>query len=112
MIQNPYMYANPQPRVNVDWIRVNGIDGARNHIVELGQTCWMMDNSDPVIYYKAVDMVGQPTFKAFKLEEIQIENRSIVPNAPDLSAYATKADLDAITSKLDKLISEIGGMNV
>ena len=50
-------YAPPMPQMqqqtpaaNVTWIYVNGWDGARNQIVQPGQTAWMMDNNDPVIY--------------------------------------------------------------
>ena len=47
---------------NVTWIYVNGWDGARNQIVQPGQTAWMMDNNDPVIYIKAVDSMGSATY--------------------------------------------------
>ena len=37
-----------------------------------------------------------------------------VPSAPqmDLSMFATREDVEAIGAKVDKLIAEIGGMNV
>ena len=44
-------YAPPMPQMqqtsaaNVTWIYVNGWDGARNQIVQPGQTAWMMDNA-------------------------------------------------------------------
>ena len=55
------------PAANVTWIYVNGWDGARNQIVQPGQTAWMMDNNDPVIYIKAVDSMGSANLRAFKL---------------------------------------------
>ena len=69
-------YAPPMPQMqqapaaNVTWIYVNGWDGARNQIVQPGQTAWMMDNNDPVIYIKAVDSMGSANLRAFKLTEI------------------------------------------
>ena len=48
----------PAPTQNVDWIRVSGIDGAKNQIVQPGQTVWMMDNNEPYFYVKSADNVG------------------------------------------------------
>ena len=99
---------------NVDWVYVNGLQGAREQIVQPGCTAWMMDNNDPIIYYKAVDQMGQPTLKAYRLNEM--EPQSAVQSQPtpqmDLSMFATREDVAAIGAKVDKLIAEIGGMNV
>ena len=43
-------HSAPAPTQNVDWIRVSGIDGAKNQIVQPGQTVWMMDNNEPYFY--------------------------------------------------------------
>lgn len=43
----------PSPTSNVSWIYVNGISGAKEHIVQPCQTAWMMDNNSPAIYIKA-----------------------------------------------------------
>lgn len=70
----PYMpaYQQPQqPTVNVNWVYVNGIEGARAQIVQPGQTSWMMDNNMPVIYVKSVDGMGTAALKAFRLEEME-----------------------------------------
>ena len=124
-MQPNYFNANYQPpqmpsygaqarQSNVDWVYVNGLQGARDQIVQPGCTAWMMDNNDPLIYYKAVDQMGQPTLKAYRLTEL--EQQGTVPAQPapqmDLSMFATREDVAAIGAKVDKLISEIGGMNV
>ena len=124
-MQPNYFNANYQPpqmpsygaqarQSNVDWVYVNGLQGAREQIVQPGCTAWMMDNNDPLIYYKAVDQMGQPTLKAYRLTEL--EQQGTVPAQPapqmDLSMFATREDVAAIGAKVDKLISEIGGMNV
>ena len=113
--QMPNYGAQTQARQsNVDWVYVNGLQGAREQIVQPGCTAWMMDNNDPLIYYKAVDQMGQPTLKAYRLTEL--EQQGTVPAQPapqmDLSMFATREDVAAIGAKVDKLISEIGGMNV
>ena len=99
---------------NVDWVYVNGLQGAREQIVQPGCTAWMMDNNDPLIYYKAVDQMGQPTLKAYRLNELEPQSAVQSQPAPqmDLSMFATREDVAAIGAKVDKLIAEIGGMNV
>ena len=41
-----------------------------------------------------------------------IENLNSYADAMDLSMFATREDVAAIGAKVDKLIAEIGGMNV
>lgn len=114
----PYIpnFNNPAPQQqgsNVNWVYVNGIDGARNQIVQPNQVVWMMDNSDPRIYVKAVDSVGSVTLKVFDLSEINpnalAANANIVA-ANAMSAYVTKDDLDALESRIKNIEKEIGGI--
>ena len=124
-MQPNYFNANYQPpqmqnygaqarQSNVDWVYVNGLQGAREQIVQPGCTAWMMDNNEPMIYYKAVDQMGQPTLKAYRLNELEPQSAVQSQPAPqmDMSMFATREDVAAIGAKVDKLISEIGGMNV
>ena len=124
-MQPNYFNANYQPpqmqnygaqarQSNVDWVYVNGLQGAREQIVQPGCTAWMMDNTEPMIYYKAVDQMGQPTLKAYRLNELEPQSAVQSQPAPqmDMSMFATREDVAAIGAKVDKLISEIGGMNV
>ena len=124
-MQPNYFNANYQPpqmqnfgsqarQSNVDWVYVNGLQGARDQIVQPGCTAWMMDNNEPLIYYKSVDQMGQPTLKAYRLTELEPQGEAHAQPAPqmDLSMFATREDVAAIGAKVDKLIVEIGGMNV
>lgn len=124
-MQPNYFNANYQPpqiqnygaqarQSNVDWVYVNGLQGAREQIVQPGCTAWMMDNNEPMIYYKAVDQMGQPTLKAYRLNELEPQSAVQSQPAPqmDLSMFATREDVAAIGAKVDKLLAEIGGMNV
>lgn len=124
-MQPSYFNANYQPpqmpnygaqtrQSNVDWVYVNGLQGARDQIVQPGCTAWMMDNNEPLIYYKAVDQMGQPTLKAYRLTELEQQGPAPAQPAPqlDMSMFATRDDVAAIGAKVDKLIAEIGGMSV
>lgn len=118
-------YAPPMPQMqqpqnqqqtsaaNVTWIYVNGWDGARNQIVQPGQTAWMMDNNDPVIYIKAVDSMGSATLRGFRLDEIDQQSAS---RSVDDARYATTTDMTAanerinrLESALSSLMNELGG---
>ena len=110
----PMQMQQPQPMTNVNWIYVNGMAGARDHIVQPGQTAWMMDNNDPVIYVKAVDNLGSATLRAFALQEIQpgaapAQEPQTQQITPDM--FATREDIQRVEAKVDKLINDFGGVN-
>ena len=48
-MQNQYKQPMQTQQPNVNWIQVNGVDGARNQIVQPGGTSWMMDNNAPMV---------------------------------------------------------------
>ena len=98
------------PQQNVNWLYVNGLQGAREHIVQPGRTAGLMDNNAPVIYVKAVDAVGTSTLRIFRLMEISPDQAA--PAAPQAEAqYATREEVAALSQRLDKLVDEIGGLN-
>lgn len=88
---------------NVNWIYVSGVDGAKNQIVQPGQTAWMMDNNDPYFYVKSVDGVGSSTFRIFQFAEVQ----DAVPEQPaqpqiDMSQYVQRGEFDALKAQLEE----------
>lgn len=112
MNQPGMMQAQPQqqqPPCNVNWIYVNGYQGAREHIVQPGQTAWMMDNNDPIIYVKAVDNMGSASLRAFRLDEIGAQQ--VAPATPnvDTSQFATHAEVDELAQRLNQLVSQLAG---
>lgn len=122
--QQPTGYFNtnyrPQPQMmqpapqtaNVNWISVNGIAGARDHIVQPGQTAWMMDNNEPIFYVKDVDNMGRANLRTFRFEEIHPGEQQ--PQTPqiDMSNFATKEDIAKLESQLQKIMADFGGVNV
>ena len=98
--QRQQYQSQPQaPAQNVNWIQVAGIEGAKNQIVQPGQTAWMMDNNSPVFYVKSVDGMGSATFKAFRFEEISPDCMAPQPqkSQPD---YVTRAEFEDLLRKL------------
>jgi hypothetical protein len=99
MEQQRQQYQPQSPAQNVNWIQVAGIEGAKNQIVQPGQTAWMMDNNSPVFYVKSVDGMGSATFKAFRFEEISSDCMALQPQQapPD---YVTRAEFEDLLRKL------------
>lgn len=111
-IQQPVQQTN-SAQTNVSWIYVNGVQGARDHIVQPGQTAWMMDNNDPMIHVKSVDSMGTATLKSFRLIEIdpQQTQQQTAPQI-DVSQFATKDEIKAVSDKLTQLENALGGINL
>lgn len=104
--------AQSAPGSNVTWIYVNGMAGAREQIVQPGQTAWMMDNNEPVIFVKSVDTMGGASLRAFRLDEITAR-----ANAPEGGQYASANDLSAANERiarlettLNELMNKLGGV--
>ena len=110
MPQMPQSAQQPAQQSNISWIYVNGVQGARDQIVQPGQTVWMMDNNDPVIHVKAVDGMGTATLKSFQLLELNPQQQTAAAQ-PDLSQYATRAEVQNLAERLQKFEAELGGLN-
>ena len=82
---------------NVNWIYVAGVDGAKNQIVQPGNTAWMMDNNSPIFYVKTVDNMGSATFKAFQFQEIPLDAQAAPQKSND---YVTREEFNALLAKL------------
>ena len=99
MEQQRQQYQPQAPAQNVNWIQVAGIEGAKNQIVQPGQTAWMMDNNSPVFYVKSVDGMGSATFKAFRFEEISPDCMAPQPQQAQ-PTYVTRAEFEDLLRKL------------
>lgn len=94
------------PTQNVNWIQVSGVDGAKNQIVQPGQTAWMMDNNAPYFYVKSVDNVGSCDFRIFQFSEVVADVVAEQPTTQpqiDLSQYVQRAEFDELKERLDQL---------
>lgn len=99
--------SQPTTTHNVNWIRVNGIEGAKNQIVQPNETVWMMDNNLPYIYAKAVDKFGTPDFHIYYTEEVS-ESDMVKAQQPaqsqiDISQYVQRGEFDALKAQLEQL---------
>lgn len=89
---------------NVNWIYVSGVDGAKNQIVQPGQTAWMMDNNDPYFYVKSVDGVGSSTFRIFQFAEVhETVTEQTAQSQIDMSQYVQRGEFDDLKAQLEQL---------
>lgn len=104
--QNTQATQQQSPGQNVNWIYVSGVDGAKNQIVQPGQTAWMMDNNDPYFYVKSVDGVGSSTFRIFQFAEVQdvVPEQGAQPQI-DMSQYVQRGEFDALKAQLEEYTS-------
>ena len=105
-----YGYAQ-QPTANLQWIRVNGPQAARDVSVPPGGEAWIMDESRPVFYFRRADEIGQVVTKAFRFEEISLDD---VTAGQDMSQYVTHKDMQTVLQRLDridKFMGEMEGIN-
>lgn len=93
----------PAPTQNVDWIRVSGIEGAKNQIVQPGQTVWMMDNNEPYFYVKSADNVGSCTFRIFQFAEVQeVAHEQTEQQRIDLSQYVQRGEFEQLKAMIEQ----------
>jgi hypothetical protein len=89
---------------NVTWIPVNGLQGAKDHIVQPNQTAWLMDNNDMRFYVKSSDSLGVTTLKAYRFEEIT-DTAGQATGQIDMSQYVQRGEFEDLKAQIDKLSS-------
>lgn len=102
--QNTQPAQQQAPSQNVNWIYVSGVDGAKNQIVQPGQTAWMMDNNEPYFYVKSVDSVGSSAFRIFQFAEVQeVTPEQTAQQQIDLSQYVQRGEFDQLKAQFEQL---------
>ena len=93
------------PVQNVQWIPVNGLQGAKEHQVPANSTHWLMDSNDSVFYVKSADEFGvSKQFKAYRFEEVDIAPAVETPQAQiDTSKFIGRDEFEELKAKIDQL---------
>ena len=107
-LQYPSQQVQAPPAQNVNWIHVAGIDGAKNQIVQPGQTTWMMDNNSPFFYVKSVDNMGSATLRVFRFQEIPADALTTPQTqSKDYSdKYVTREEYNELLARLGEKTTE------
>lgn len=118
--QNPYMQmqmqAQPQQAQSSGFIPVQNENEARMYPIAPGTSATFIDENAPFCYTKTVgtSQLDRPTFKKFQLVEVVDTSQSVQNalqgasdnSAIDLTAYALKADMDALADRIAALESK------
>lgn len=114
--QNPYQQGYIPTRIqyapqstntvmsqNMQWIPVNGIEGAKAHIVQPNITAWLMDNNEPFFYVKSADALGVTSLKVFKFEEVHMENEQ-------KQDYVSREEFSKFAAQMEDALKEVIGL--
>lgn len=93
---------NQSPTTNMSWVKVQTIQQVKDAQNQANTTIWYMHNGGEWISCKAVDSMGIPTIKAWKVSEISTDNQETVS-----SDFATKKELIEVKNEIDCLKSSL-----
>lgn len=93
--------APPVMQQNMRWIPVNGVEGARNHIVQPGVTAWLMDNNEPFFYVKSADAYGVTNLKTFRFEEVANTETA------KQNDFVSRSEFNEWTAKMEQFFKEV-----
>lgn len=83
-------------------ISVNSFEEAKNYPVMFNSSELMMNTTQDIFYVKSVDGIGKYTMSTYKFYQVENEKPLTAEN------FATKEQLEGLSSKLDLLIQELG----
>lgn len=117
--QVPQQAQQMQPRQKYSALTyVNGLVGAKSHILNPNEKIYLLDSDNPILYIKSADFEGKYSLEAFELNKVELEKIGVEKEqAPtiqpltkqDLNEFVSKSDLKALErqfmSSIDKLSS-------
>lgn len=97
----------PQAQNNNGVIWVQGMEGAKAHPINPGQSVLLMDSEGDCFYLKSADQSGMPTMRVFDYAERRSGDSGA--KTADLSEFLTKEDVLPFATKEDvkKAISDL-----
>ena len=91
---------------NGGMIWVSGEAGAKAYLVAPNSTVQLWDSEAQVVYLKSADASGMPSMKIL---DYTIRDQAQPVNPAAGADYATRADIDALSARLDALKAQIDG---
>lgn len=97
-----------QPQQNsIVWVQ--GVEGAKAHPINAGQSALLMDSEGDCFYLKSADQTGMPSLRVFDYKEristpVDVKNEALTGfvSKDELSHYVTKDELKSAISELMK----------
>jgi hypothetical protein len=90
-------------------IWVDNEEQAKNYLVAPNNVIPMFDKSSSAMYIKSADGAGMPTFKKYKLIDVDEETPKNAPKTHECTCgdkFATKEQINDLRAKLDDLMAK------
>lgn len=90
-------------------IWVDNEEQAKNYLVAPNNVIPMFDKSSSAMYIKSADGAGMPTFKKYKLIDVDEETPKNAPKTHECTCgdkFATKEQINALEGKIDDLTAK------
>lgn len=90
---------------NMNFIKVKNIAEAKEWVVQNNSEVWMQDSSEPYLYYKSVNNIGNANFRVLRVEDVtdQIFNNQEVINCQENINYVSVDEFNELNRKLDDM---------
>lgn len=127
--QNPYPYSQPpmqqmvQPQVNniqqnqnfIPLTFVNGLVGAKTHIVLPNTTVYLRDSDSNTLFIKKADNEGKCEIQAFSLKEVPLDKigkqQDEEKERVAFTNYATKEDISDLKAVLESFQDKLNNLS-
>ena len=111
-VQVPQQQNNTNVQSGLIWVQ--GEAGAKSYLVAPNSTVQLWDSEAQVIYLKSADASGMPSIKVLDYT-IRESSRNAANSAPkalneDLSNYATKDEIRAVSAQIEVLRDRLDGL--
>ena len=107
--QMPMQPVQQSIQSNGGLIWVDNEEQAKNYLVAPNNVVPMFDKSSSAMYIKSSDGAGMPTFKKYKLIDVDEETPKNAPKTHECTCgdkFATKEQINALKAKLDDLTAK------
>lgn len=100
--QVPQQAQQMQPRQKYSALTyVNGLVGAKSHILNPNEKIYLLDSDNPILYIKSADFEGKYSLEAFELNKVELEKIGVEKEQTPTIQPLTKQDLNEFVSKSD-----------
>lgn len=101
--QQPMMVNNASISNQQPFLIVSNIQEAKEKVLQYNSTIWMRDSSEPYLYVKSVDATGNPSFHAFRLEDVTSTISTNGNNIQQQVDYVSTKDFNELNTKVEQL---------
>ena len=105
----PQIQPQIQPQMQTSFVNVRSEAEARNYPVGYGNSITFKDETQPYVYTKTMgfSQLDRPVFERYRLVKEEAQESPQPVQGGERTAYASKADLEALRSDLEVLRKQV-----